>query len=71
MGVCVSVCVGLCVQLLSYVQLFANSWTEVRQVPLFLGFPRQEYWSGLPLPSPGDCPNPGTEPESPALAVMT
>ena len=34
-----------------------------------MGFPKQEYWSGLPLPSPGDLPNPGTEPTSPARAV--
>ena len=34
-----------------------------------MGFPRQEYWNGLPLPSPGDLPDPGTEPTSPALAV--
>ena len=39
-----------------------------RQVPLSTGFPRQECWSGFPSPSPGDPPNPGTEPESPALA---
>ena len=38
------------------------------QVPLSLGFPSQEYWSGLPFPLPGDLPNPGTEPMSPALA---
>ena len=38
------------------------------QAPLFMGFPRQEYWSGLPLPSPGDLPDPGIEPTYPALA---
>ena len=38
------------------------------QAPLTMGFPRQEYWNGLPFPSLGDLPNPGTEPESPALA---
>ena len=37
------------------------------QAPLFMGFSRQEYWSGLPCPPPGDIPNPGTEPKSPAL----
>ena len=37
------------------------------QVPLSMGFSRQEYWSGLPFPSPGDLPDPGVEPESPAL----
>ena len=38
-----------------------------RQAPLSMGFSRQEYWSGLPFPSPGDLPNPGTEPVSPEL----
>ena len=42
-------------------------WTVARQAPLSMGFPRQEYWSGWPFPSPGDLPNPGIEPESPAL----
>ena len=42
-------------------------WTVAHQAPLSLGFPRQEYWSGLPLPSPGDLPDPGIEPKSPAL----
>ena len=42
-------------------------WTVARQAPLSMGFPRQEYWSGLPFPSPGDLPNPGIEPRSPAL----
>ena len=40
-----------------------------RQAPLSMGFPRQEYGSGLPCPFPGDLPDPGTEPESPALQV--
>ena len=44
------------------------SWTVARQPPLFMRFPRQEYWSGLLFPSPGDIPNPGIEPASPALA---
>ena len=43
-------------------------WTVARQVPLSIGFPRQEYWSRLSLPPPGDLPNPGTEPASLALA---
>ena len=43
----------------------ATSWTVARQVPLSMGFPRQEYWSGLPFPPPGDLPDPGIEPESP------
>ena len=42
-------------------------WTVARQAPLSMGFPKQEYWSGLPLSSPGDLPNPGVDPESPAL----
>ena len=42
-------------------------WTVAHQAPVFLYFPRQEYWSGLPFPSPGDLPNPGIEPRSPAL----
>ena len=57
--------------LLSRVQLFATPWTVAHQVPLAMGFPRQEYWSGLPLPSPGDLPEAGIEPTSlvpPALA---
>ena len=47
---------------------FATPWTVTCQAPLSMGFPRQEYWSGLPLPSPGDLPDPGIEPKSPALA---
>ena len=42
-------------------------WTIACQAPLSMGFPRQEYWSGLPFPSPGDLPRPGIEPGSPAL----
>ena len=42
-------------------------WTVASQAPLPMGFSRQEYWSGLPFPSPGDLPNPGIKPESPAL----
>ena len=42
-------------------------WTVAHQAPLSMGFPRQEYWSGLPFPSPGDLPDPGIEPGSPAL----
>ena len=43
-------------------------WTVAHQAPLSMGFPRQEYWSGLSFPSQGDLPNPGIEPASPALA---
>ena len=56
------------VKSLSHVQLFATPWIVAYQVPLSMGFPRQEYWSGLPFPSPGELPDPGIEPESPALA---
>ena len=54
-------------KLLSRVRLFATPWTVGHQAPLSMGFSRQEYWSGLPFPSPGDLPNPGIEPRSPAL----
>ena len=60
-----------CYTVFSCVQLFVTPWTVAGQAPLCLGFPRQEYWAGLPLPSPGDLPDPGTEPVSltrPALA---
>ena len=59
------VCV-LC-QSLSRVWLFMTPWTVACQTPLSLAFPRQEYWSGLPLPSPRDLSDPGIEPTSPAL----
>ena len=44
-----------------------TQWTVACQTPLSMGFPRQEYWSGLPFLSPGDLPNPGSEPRSPTL----
>ena len=46
---------------------FATPWTLTRQAPLPMGIPRQEYWRGLPFPSPGDLPNPEIEPASPVL----
>ena len=55
------------VKLFSRVWLFVTQWTAACQTPLSMGFSRQEYWSGLPFPSPVDCPNPGIEPRSPAL----
>ena len=55
------------VKSLSRVRLFATPWTGAHQAPLSLGFSRQEYWSGLPFPSPGELPDPGIEPRSPAL----
>ena len=60
-----------CAKLFSRAWLFATPWTVALQVPLSMGFSRQEYWSGLPCPSPGDLPYPGTEPASlipPSLA---
>ena len=59
------------VKSLSRVRFFATLWTVAYQAPLSMGFSRQEYWSGLPLPSPGDLPNPGMEPGSPALEADT
>ena len=55
------------VKSLSRIRLFATPWTAVRQAPPSMGFPRQEYRSGLPFSSPGDLPDPGIEPGSPAL----
>ena len=55
------------VKSLSRVRLFATPWTVAYQGPLYMGFSRQEYWSALLFPSPGDLPNPGIEPGSPAL----
>ena len=57
--VCVCVCVCL-----SCVQLFVTLWTVALQALLSMGFPRQEYWSGLPCPPPGDLPDPGIKPAS-------
>ena len=65
------VCVCVCVRALSHVWLFVTPWIVDCQAPLSLGFPRQEYWSGLPFPSPGNLPDPGIKPMSfvsPALA---
>jgi len=50
------------VKSLSRVRLFVTPWTVARQVPLSMEFSRQEYWSGLPFPSPGDLSDPGIEP---------
>ena len=55
------------VKSLSHVQLFVTPWTIAYQVPLSMGFSRQEYWTGLLFPSPGDLLNPGIEQRSPAL----
>ena len=56
--------------MLSRVRLFATLWTVAHQVPLSMGFSRQEAWCGLPLPPPGDLPKPGIEPRSPESAAL-
>ena len=58
------------VKLLSRVQLFGTPWTVAFQDPQSMEFSRQEYWSGLPFPSPGDLPDPGTEPRFPTLQAV-
>ena len=58
----------MCVQSVNCVQLSATPWTVAHQSPLSVGFPRPEYWSGLPFSPPGDLPDPGIKSESPALA---
>ena len=61
----------MCMHTLSHVQLFVTPWTVARQAPPSMDFPRQEYWSGLPFPIPGDLPDPRMKPlsvASPALA---
>ena len=59
------------VKSLSCVRLFATPWTKVHQAPPSMGFSRQEYWSGLPFPSPGNIPDPGLEPRFPSLQADT
>ena len=69
---CVYFLLKVKVKSLSRVQLFATSWTVAHQAPLSMGFSRQEYWSGLPFPFPGNLPNPGKiEPRSPKLQAGT
>ena len=58
---------NLCVKSLSRIRLFATPWTVAYQAPPSMGSSRPEYWSGLPFPSPGDLPDPGIEPGSPAF----
>ena len=53
----------------SCVRLFVTPWIVVGQAPLSMGFPRQEYWRGLPCLPPGNLPDPGTEPRSPASSA--
>ena len=55
---------------LTYVRLFATPWTVAHRAPLSTEFSRQEYWSGLPFPTPGDLPDPGIEPAYLASAAL-
>ena len=57
-------------QWLSHVQLFVTSWAIFHQAPLSMGFSRQEYWSGLPFPSPGGLPNPRIKPTCPVSLAL-
>ena len=59
------------VKSLSRVRLFATPWTVAYDAPLSIRFSRQEYWSGLPFPSPQNLPDPGIEPRSPSLRADT
>ena len=52
---------------LNHVRVFATPWTVAYQASPSMGFSRQEYWSGLPFPSPGDLPDPGIKPRSPTV----
>ena len=56
--------------MLSHVQLFETPWTVACQAPLSMEFSRQEYWNGLPFPSPGNLPNPDIKPTSPAAPAL-
>ena len=62
----------ICMQfvLLALPRVFATPWTVACQAPLSMGLPRQEYWRGLPFPSPGDLPDPGIKPESPVSPAL-
>ena len=62
---CACMCVCVCVS-----DSLVTPWTVAHQAPLSMGFPRQEYWSGLPFPPPGDLSNPGMEPTSLASPVL-
>ena len=65
---CMLLYIKVKMKLLSRVRLFATPWTLVYQAPPSMGFSRQEYWSELSFPSPGDLPDPGVTPVSLALA---
>ena len=56
---------------LTHIQLSVTLWSVAQPAPLSMEFSRQEYWSGQPFPSPGDLPDPGIEPGSPALQAMS
>ena len=60
----------MCAQSLSHVQFFATPWTVTCQAPPPMEFSRQEYWSGLTFPTPGDLPDPGIESVSPAYLAL-
>ena len=60
----------MCVQSLSCVQLSVTLWTVAHQASRSMGFSRQEYWNGLPFPSPGNLPDPEIEPMLPASAAL-
>ena len=60
-------CCDYTISLLHGQHSIAGPWTITHQAPLSMGFPRQAYWSGLPFPSPGNLPDPGIEPRTPAL----
>ena len=66
---CIQICVCICSDglVIKSCPTLVTLWTIACQAPLSMGFSRQEYWSGLPLPSPGDLSHPGIEPRSPAL----
>ena len=74
MCVCVCVCVCVCARkrmsMLSVVSNFATPWTITHHASLSVDFSRQEYWSGLPFPPPGDLPDPGMEPATPVSYVL-
>ena len=63
-------CVCVCVCVLSHVQLFTTPWTVACQAALSMEFSRQEYWSGLPFPTPGDLPDLGIELKSLASPTL-
>ena len=67
---CVCVCVCVCAQSFSHIWLLATLWIVTHQVPLSMGFSRQEYWSELPFSFPGDLSDPGIKPVSSVSPVL-